>query len=275
MLNMSINTNGAALVALQNLNMTSKAMFETQSRINTGLKVGSAKDDSATFAIAQSLRADLSGLESVKGSLARAKSTLDVAVSATESISDVLVQMKEKALAAADTGLDQPSRDALVNDFNALRAQINNLINTAEFNGTNILTGTGTISALLTDDAAQVMTVANQNLTTTITVPLGAATVWANAAAANTTLGQVDASIAAVNTVLSTIGSKSREADAHLKFAGKLSDVVQTGIGNLVDADMAKESAKLQALQVKQQLGVQALSIANQAPQIITSLFGR
>jgi flagellin len=198
-----------------------------------------------------------------------------VAVSATESISDVLVQMKEKALAAADTGLDQPSRDALVNDFNALRAQINNLINTAEFNGTNILTGTGTISALLSDDATQVMTVANQNLTTTITVPLGAATVWANAAAADTTLGQVDASIAAVNTVLSTIGSKSREADAHLKFASKLSDVVQTGIGNLVDADMAKESAKLQALQVKQQLGVQALSIANQAPQIITSLFGR
>jgi flagellin len=266
----SVNTNSGAYIALQNLSNTGSQLSQTQNRISTGLKVASTKDDSASFAIAQNLRADVGGLNAVKGSLARAKSTIDVAVNAAEAVSDVLVQMKEKATAAMDAGVDAASRTALQNDFNAMRDQITNLIDTAEFNGTNILkTGGGSVAALLTDDTASTLTVANQGLTTVG----GAAAAWTAAGDAATSKGLVDTAITNLNANLSTLGSASRRADAQVKFVNKLSDTIEGGIGNLVDADMARESAKLQSLQVKQQLGIQALSIANQAPSSVLGLF--
>ncbi|CAL4867462.1 Flagellin [Asticcacaulis sp. MM231] len=120
----SVNTNAGALVALQNLNKTNSDLQTVQNRINTGLKVGSAKDNGAAFAIAQSQRATVSSLDAVKDSLSRATSVVDVASSAGEGVSDLLTQMKEKALAASDTSLDTTSRDALQNDFNSIRDQI-------------------------------------------------------------------------------------------------------------------------------------------------------
>src|SRR3954447_22718710 len=120
----SVNTNVGAMVALQNLNATNMELSQTQSRINTGLKVASAKDNGAVYAIAQNQRATSNSLNAVKDSLSRGQSTIDVALSAGESVSDLLTQMKEKALAASDTTLDTASRTALNDEFKSLRDQI-------------------------------------------------------------------------------------------------------------------------------------------------------
>jgi flagellin len=280
----SVNTNTGAMSALQSLTATSKALNVTSSRITTGLNVASTKDNSAAYATAQSLRSDLSGLQSVTSSLSRAKSVTDVAVAGAEQISDVVNQMKAKAYQAADTGIDQAARDGINKDFTALRDQITTIVNGSDFNGTNLLKASGgAVSALqslqdsnstTTGWQADSLSVANQGLDLGGSVVTVAASGNISTAAAATamvdTLTTTQANLA---NSLSTLGSASRQIDAQSTFTSKLSDAIDSGIGSLVDADLAKESAKLQALQVKQQLGVQSLSIANQAPQAITSLF--
>jgi len=271
----SINVNASALDALRNLNSTSKDLEVTQTHINTGLKISSAKDNAAVFSIAQKLRGDLKGLNAVKQSLDRGISTVDIALAAANAISDLLLEMKEKAVAAADQGLDTTSRNALSEDFAALRDQITTIVNNAEFNGSNLIDGgTDAIVAITNADATQTLTVDHQDLTLgSANIPISAAqdiSTQTAAAAAVTDLGN---SINNLNSVLTKLGAGSTSLEQNRSFAGKLADVIEVGIGNLVDADMAKESANLQALQVKQQLGIQALSIANQSPQSILSLF--
>ena len=286
----SVNTNVGASAALQSLNATSKALAVTQSRINTGLSVASTKDDSASYAIAQNLRSDLGGLKAVSTSLNRAKSVTDVAVAGAEQISDILGEMKAKATQASDEGIDTASRAAINKDFTALRDQITTIVNASVFNGTNLLkTNTGSdgkvtaLKSLVDTDAVattytpDVMTVANVDLdlgsATGIFADITATSQIDTAANAQTMVATIETAQKALNGKLSDLGAASRQIDAQSTFTSKLSDVIEGGIGNLVDADLAKESARLQALQVKQQLGVQALSIANQAPQTITSLF--
>lgn len=281
----SVNTNVGAMAALQSLSETNKGMAQVQSRINTGLNVSSTKDDSASFTIAQGLRGDMGGLKAVSSSLSRAKSVTDVAVAGAEQISDVVNQMKAKAYQSADAGIDSATRTALNNDFVALRDQITTIVNSSDFNGTNLLKASGgTVTALQSlkdSDTSSATTwnpdslsVANQGL------DLGGSVVTVSASGNISSQASAQAMIDTLSTTqdnlktsLSTLGAASRKIDAQSTFTGKLSDVIEGGIGNLVDADLAKESARLQALQVKQQLGVQALSIANQAPQSITSLF--
>jgi len=290
----SVNTNIGAAAALQALNSTSKALNITQSRINSGLNVGSTKDDSAAYTIAQSLRSDVGGLKAVSSSLSRAKSVTDVAVAGAEQISDILGQLKSKAQQASDAGIDDNSRAALNKDFVALRDQITTIVNSSTFNGTNLLKGnsgeTGRVSALqslggvVAGSGSSTYTPDTLNVAN-VDLDLGSTNSGAvfenfdataeidTAANAQAAVGFITDSQALLATKLSDLGAASRQIDAQSTFTSKLSDVVEAGIGNLVDADLAKESARLQALQVKQQLGVQALSIANQAPQTITSLF--
>lgn len=273
----SINTNVGAMIALQNLNVTNSQLATTQTRINTGLKVSSAKDNGAIWAIAQNQRSDVSALEAVTDSLNRGKSTLDVAISAAETISDLLNQMKAKALAASDASLDTAARTAMNADFTALRDQIKKTVANASFNGANLLkTAAANIYSLADASGTQKLTIQAQIMA------LGAAgsVLTVTAAAAFTTmttataqLSVVNSSITAVNAAIAKMGTASKAYDLHSSFVAKLMDTMQAGIGNLVDADVAKESATLQALQTKQQLGVQALSIANQSPQILLSLF--
>jgi flagellin len=278
----TVNTNAGAMAALQSLSSTNKGLAQTQSRINSGYNVASTKDDSAAFAIAQTLRSDMAGLKAVGSSLNRAKSVTDVAVAGAEQISDILIDMKKKAYEASDT-IDQASRDAINQDFTALRDRITTVINSSDFNGTNILkTGGGSVAALqsLQDGVSggtwdpDALSVSNQGLDLGGSVITVATTGQVNTqAAAQAMVDTLTTSQNNLKTSLSTLGSASRRIDAQLSFSSKLSDVIETSVGNLVDADLAKESARLQALQVKQQLGVQALSIANQAPQAIMSLF--
>ncbi|MFQ5533286.1 MAG: flagellin [Sphingomonadales bacterium] len=273
---LSVNTNAGALVALQNLNKTSAEMSVNQQRINTGLAVSSAKDNGAIFAIAQNLRSDLSGLSAVKQSLDRATSTVDVALAAGESISDLLIELKSKAVAASDSSLDTASRTAINDDFVSLRDQIITIVENAEFNGVNAIKNAGKdVTAITNDVGTSSITVAAQDLSLTGTnLAITAATQINTATLASDAVTQLETSITNVNKALATLGTGSRSFTAQRTFTDKLADVIEIGIGSLVDADLAKESAKLQALQVKQQLGAQALAIANQAPGIIVSLFG-
>lgn len=272
----SVNTNAIALSALFNLNLTTRALEKSQTAINTGLKVATAKDNAAIFSIAQKLRADLKGYSAVKQSLDRSISTVDVALAAAGAISDLLIEMKEKTVAAADAGLDSTSRTALNEDFAALRDQITIIVANSEFNGTNIIdAGTDAIVAITNPNASQTITVSHQNLTLgggNVLITAGQTIITQTLAAA--ALTDVDNSLALVNVVLTKLGAGGKGLESQRVFADLISDTIEIGIGNLVDANMAKESANLQALQVKQQLGIQALSIANQAPQSILSIFG-
>ena len=272
----TINTNPGAMVALQNLNQTNKDLQQVQQRINTGLAISSAKDNGGVFAIAQSMRADVAGYKAVGQSLDLAQSTVDVALAAGEAISDLLVEMKEKALAGADSSLDTASRNALNEDFKALRDQIGTIVANAEFNGTNLINGTqtGGISALANADGSNTLNVGQEIMSlggTNVTVAATAS--FTTAAAASGLVATIETSLDNLNTALAKLGTGSKSLEVHKTFVGKLSDSLEKGIGNLVDADLAKESARLQSLQVKQQLGTQALSIANSAPSTILGYF--
>jgi flagellin len=272
----SVHTNKSALTALQNLNNTNDQLSDVQNRVNTGLKIANAKDNAAVWAIAQGQRADIGALGAVKMSLERAQSIAEVSMAAGETVSDLLVQLKQKVVAALDTSLDTASRTALDSDFKSILRQITQVVGNADFDGANLLDGSvgANIQFLANADATNKITLSTQNMA------LGGAliTVGANAsitsvALASVILPQLDASIGLVNQALGNLGSQGKQIEGHLGFVGKLTDVLETGVGNLVDADLAKESARLQALQVQQQLGAQALSIANQAPQIVLQLF--
>ena len=272
----SVNTNASALSALLNLNITTRQLETTQTHINTGLKRSSAKDNAAIFSIAQKLRADLRGYNAVKQSLDRSISTTDIALAAAGAISDLLIEMKEKAVAAADAGLDATSRVALNEDFAALRDQITIIVSNAQFNGTNLIdNGTDAVVAITNPNASQTITIAHQNLTLGGgNIAITAAQTITSQSLASAAVGSISISLTAVSAVLTKLGAGGKSLESQRVFADKISNTIEIGIGNLVDADLAKESANLQSLQVKQQLGIQALSIANQAPQSILSLFG-
>ncbi|MES2860969.1 MAG: flagellin [Pseudomonadota bacterium] len=272
----SVHTNAAAAVALQNLSRTNDSLTGVQNRISTGLKVQGAKDNAAIWAIAQGQRADVGALSAVSQSLDRATSIADVALSAGESVSDLLNQLKEKVVAAKDLSLSTQSRSLLNSDFKALLRAIKSAVENAAFDGGNILNGslTNGIKFLANADATSFVTLSGKNLTLSGSIlSLGLSDSLLTITGATTALNKLDNSITALNSALGEIGAQSKQISAHRTFVGKLSDTLEAGIGNLVDADLAKESARLQALQVQQQLGAQALSIANQAPQIILSLF--
>jgi flagellin len=272
----SVNTNVGAMIALQNLQVTNNELTQVQSRINTGKKVASAKDNGAVWAIAQGQRAEIGALNAVKDSLQRGQSAVDVGLAAGESVSDLLVQLKEKALSATDSSLTSSARSALNEDFKSIRDQIATVVSNASFNGVNLIDGssTGGFAALANVEGTSNITVSSQNMSLSgSVVTLGASSEIDTASAATASLALVSASIDNVGASLAKLGTGSNSLGTHLTFVGKLQDTLEAGVGNLVDADLAKESARLQALQTKQQLGVQALSIANSSTSILLGLF--
>jgi flagellin len=241
------------------------------------LKVASARDDGATYAIAQNQRGSIAGYGSVVDSLNRGSSAIDVALSAGQSISDLLIQLKTKALSASDSSLDTSSREALNQDFTALRDQITTIVQNAIFNGINLVDGsTFQITALAASDGSRRITAAAQNLSLGSTagiVTLTATDTISTQAQASTLIATIQTSLTNVNSALAKLSAGAKKFSIQSTFSQKLADTLTDGLGHLVDADLARESALLQSLQVKQQLGVQALAIANQAPQTILSLF--
>ena len=279
----SVHTNVGAMMALQNLNRTNSELQTVQMRINTGLKVANAKDNGAIYNIAQQQRSERSALDSIRGALDRAKSIADVALAAGEALSDVFVQMRDKAVAASDPSISATSRAAYNQEFIALRDQVASIINNAVFDGANILGGGASLTFQANTAGTQTLTLPTLDLRLPAAPAVVAnppAAIYLGTAADLTTLAnaqdardRVAASLTFVNSELARLGASAKRVEAHHTFVGKLQDSITGGIGNLVDADLATESARLQSLQVKQQLGTQALSIANQAPQSILSLF--
>jgi len=272
----SVNTNVGAMIALQSLGAINAELATVQRRISTGLKISSAKDNGAIWAIAQNQRAESKALDAVKASLQRGQSIADVAITGAESISDILMQMKEKALAASDVTLDTASKAALNEDYIALRRQIDKVAANAEFNGVNLISAgsTGQVRALANSSATSTIDVDHIDLSTTggaISGTLANLT----GTVGQTELAAIDTAIKAVNAAAARFGTGSKALDTHLTFVGKQQDVIDAGVGRLVDADLAKESARFQALQVRQQLAIYALGIANQAPSMLLQLFQR
>ncbi|MDP3369828.1 MAG: flagellin [Brevundimonas sp.] len=226
----SINTNVGALVALQNLNATSRELNVVQNRVNTGLKVASAKDNGAIWAMAENQKANMQVLNATRNSLQRTQSVNDVGLAAGETIMDALRQMKE--LAAGDM-----TNASVLADLAALREEVVAAKAAASFDSTDALSS--------------------------LTLTIGAAP----------SAAEIDADLASAITALQAIGTSSKSTERSLAFNDKLQNALEAGISNLVDADLAKESARLTALQTKQQLGVQALSIANQSSSILLGLF--
>jgi flagellin len=272
----SVHTNAAAQIALQNLNVTNRQLEEVENRISTGLKVATAKDNASVYAVAQGMRADIGSLGAVKNSLNRAQSISDVSLAAGQSVSDLLVSMREKVLASMDPSIDAASRSAYNTDFRSLVKQIQSVLNNAVFDGANILNGSlgADINFIADANAAQTITLQRETMSFGgAIITLAATASISTVTLATAALGALDTSLTNVNAALGRLGSKAKQIENHNIFVSKLTDVLNTGVGNLVDADLATESARLQALQVKQQLGVQAISIANAAPQSILSLF--
>jgi flagellin len=272
----SVNTNTGALQSLQYLQETNAQLNTVQNAINSGMKVASAKDNGAVFAIAQNMRGDVAGYSSVGDSLARGTSSVDVALSAGQSISDLLIQMKSQALSASDSSLDTASRQALNENFQALLGQITSVVTNAQFNGVNLINGsTKQITALASTDGTHRITVSAENMKLSGSiVTIKSTGSISTQAKASTMIATVEASLTNVDAALASLSSGVAKFSIQSSFVTQLSASLTTGIGNLVDADMATESAMLQSLQVKQQLGVQALSIANSAPSIALKLFG-
>jgi flagellin len=268
----SINTNSGAMIALQNLNSTNSELQVTQQRINTGKKIANAKDNGAIWATAKVQSSTASSLNAVKDSLQRGQSTIDVALAAGDTVTDLLGKMKEKALAASDTSLNTASFNALKSDFDSLRDQITKAVTNAKFNGVSIADGSTTKLAFLANSDGSQFTV---NAKTLSLVGLGLTTTesFSTAALAKSAITRISNALGTATNKLASLGTSSTGLDTHLTFVGKLQDSLDAGVGNLVDADLAKESAKLQSLQTKQQLGIQALSIANQSTGSIMSLF--
>ncbi len=280
----SVNTNNGAMIALQNLNATNRQLADVQNRINTGLKVSTAKDNGAVYNIAQQQRSENSAYDAIRSGLERAKGIADVALAAGETISDIFTQMREKAVAASDTSISATSRAAYNSEFTALRDQVASVIANASFDGANILGGGANLVFQANTAGTQTVTLPTLDLqlaagagtavaSPAVDVYLGATSGLTTAALAATSRDQVAASLEFINSELARLGAATKRIESHNIFVGKLQDAIKSGIGNMVDADLAMESAHLQSLQVKQQLGTQALSIANQTPQSILSLF--
>ena len=271
----SVQNNSAALLALQNLNRTTDQLSSVQQEISTTLKVAQPKDNPAVWATAQGQQVDINGLASVTQSLNRATSISDVALSAGQSVVDLLNQIKQDVASAQDPQLDTTGRQSLNTDFQGLLQRITSTISGAAFDGANLLDGSGSnLSFLATADASQVVTLSAQNLSLSAgIITLSSTGTIGTLQAASAMMAQVDASIANVTSALATIGDQAKLIDAHSTLVQNLSDVLQTGKGDLVNADTASDSARLAALKVQQQLSEQSLNVANSMPSVLLSLF--
>ena len=280
----SIITNPEAFVALRNLERTNEKLSKTQERLSTGLKVTSATDDASNFAIAQGVRGDVRALGAITQGLNNSKGIGEIALAGVTAISDLLQDIRQKLTELANGGLTTAQRVIVKADFDKLMSQAYGFVSNSNFNGRN----------LLISDATNVNTISNlngTNLTLTARSGSNSGVTHLIRSLAGATLGTTGAATDAVNaqsvialqysaleteinTSLGALGAEIRALKFQTDFLTTVNDSTEIGLGNIVDADLARESAELTALQVRQQLGVQVLGIANQQPQILLNLLG-
>jgi flagellin len=270
----SINTNPGVFVALRTLNSVNRDLDVSQNRVSTGLKVSGALDDASNFSIAQGIRGELKAIGAVTQGLNNAKGIGKVAIAGATAVSDLLSNVRTKLTELSNEGITTAQRAILTDDFNQLLSQAANFIDNATFNGVNLL-DTAAVSTdinTLSNLSGGTLTLSAQDLRTTVVTLAGASV--ADASAAQNVLSNEYANLeSVVNTALGSLGAEVRALELQTSFLEQISDATEEGLGNIVDADLARESARLTALQVQQQLSIQTLGIANQRPQSLLGLF--
>ena len=272
----SVNTNLGSMVALQSLNKTSDQLSVVQKRISTGMRVADAKDDGGAFAVAQSVRADVAGLTAANEQLGGTKGVLETTFAALGKVSDTMVKARETLTRLADGTINDDQRAQYEAQYTALKSQIENFVADATYNGRTLLstdTGAGGGDIIMTrNESGGTFTVSAVDGATDL-VLAAAPTSAADAQSALQASGDFKTVEAKIADAMNQFGSDSNYVDSQVKYNKDKIDSLEGGLGALVDADLAKESAKLQSLQIRQQLGTQAMSIANQSPQMLLSLF--
>ncbi|SDG27664.1 MULTISPECIES: flagellin [Thalassobaculum] len=271
----SINTNPASFVALRNLNSVNRTLDTIQNRVSTGLKVTGALDDASNFAIAQGIRGELKAIGAVTQGLNNAKGIGKVAIAGTTGISDLLQTVRQKLTELSNEGITTQQRDILTTDFNQLLSQAANFIDNAVFNGVNLLDTTNASPDVntLSNLTGGTLTLTGQDLRTT-TLSLAAGDVSSATNAQGVIANEYANLESVVNAALGSLGAEVRALELQTSFLEQISDATEEGLGNIVDADLARESARLTSKQVQQQLSIQTLGIANQRPQTLLGLFG-
>jgi len=277
----SILTNNSAMVALQTLKGINSGLEKTQSEISTGKSIGSAKDNAAIWAISKVMETDKSSFKVIQDQLSVAESTLAVGRAGAEQVVDLLTEMKDLAAGATNDTADFAK---IQTDIANKQAQIASVVNASQFNGIALLKsdiGNGgttyeVLSSLDRTSGSATTTVSKIDVTGPdfeANIVGGTVTAITDKATAETAIGEIETLLETAINGAATLGSTAKRVSDQNEFVGKLSDAITSGIGSLVDADMEEASARLQALQTQQQLGIQALSIANSSPQNILSLF--
>ena len=280
----SIITNPEAFVALRNLERTNEKLSKTQERLSTGLKVTSATDDASNFAIAQGVRGDVRALGAITQGLNNSKGIGEIALAGVTAISDLLQDIRQKLTELANGGLTTAQRVIVKADFDKLMSQAYGFVSNSNFNGRNLLisdaTNVNTISNLNGTNLTLTARSASGSGITHLIKSLAGATLGVDGAASNAVnaqsviVAQYNSLETEINTSLGALGAEIRALKFQTDFLTTVNDSTEIGLGNIVDADLARESAELTALQVRQQLGVQVLGIANQQPQILLNLLG-
>ncbi len=268
----SINTNISAQIALQYLNGTNRELDTVQQRVSTGLRVNGAIDDASSFAIAQGLRGDVKAYSAVSQGIANGRGVATIALSSATSISNIIADVKKKIIEGMNAANTTEQQNILNADFSSLSTQINTFIANATYNGRNLFSSFSTSVNVIANIDGTSLTIRSQSLFATSSVNLGSQNISSTVAAAKA-LSALELAESAIAIALGQLGADVRTLNFQDDFISQLTDATNEGLGDVVDADMAKESARLQALQVKQQLGVQTLNIANQRPTILQQLF--
>ncbi len=273
----SVNTNAQAVLALQGLAKTDKELGVVQKRVSSGLRVADARDDGGAFAAALSVRSDVAGLSAVNEQLGGVKGIVETTFAALNKVSDTMKNLRQVVTRLADSSISTDQRAQYETQFDALTSQITNFIEDSKYNGRTLLStstvmGGGDIAVLRNENADTFDIAAVDGAA--ISTALSTSGLVGTASGASTFLtGVFTTQETAVATALNQFGSDLQYVDNQIGFNSDKIDALNSGLGALVDADLAKESAKLQALQVRQQLGIQTLGLANQGPQVLLSLF--
>jgi flagellin len=269
-------TNYGAMVALQSLNKTNDALAATQKRVSTGMRVADAKDDGAAFAVAQRVRGDVSALTSANEQLNGSKGLLDTTSAGLTGISDQMNAMRAVLVKLADGTVTGDQRTQYVAQYNSDLANVKSSIQDATYNANSLINsfGTNADAVLVRNESGDTYTVAKYDASAMYAAITIASSITAGDAAALITAGGTfQTKVAEVGTQLNTYSAASKYITNTVNYNQQKIDALNGGLGALVDADLAKESANMQSLQIRQQLGTQALSMANQAPQALLSLF--
>ena len=281
----SVNTNIGAMIALQSLNKTNNSLAATQKQVSTGFRVADATDDGAAFAVAQSVRSTVGALTSANQQLGNVQGLLDTTQSGLTDIQNTMSSMRDVLVKLSDGNVQGNDRTNYIQQYNSYLSNVKTFIQDATYNGKTLIgdlsgsNGTFARVAVARNEAGSSYGIAtfggsalfgSINFGTSATGTLGgAATVAALITASGTFINMMNS----VGKALNKIGASINYVSNQITYNNDKIDALNSGLGALVDADLAKESAKLQSLQIRQQLGTQALSLANQAPQTLLSLF--